>query len=207
MTEELKTTPETTPSKEKMIVEIDEGLKVEMSVEDAKKYIERKDKRSKNYKELSEKVTKAEQEKANALERARLVELSKEQKFDELRNELTKATSEKLSKVSQRIIKKELESALLNSDDFIKELKDDAVQLLHLNHSFVLDENMEKVVSSDGKEVVEVVKEWLAKKDAFKRAKTGSGTGAKIGPQGNDGNRPKNVQDNFSKGVGKLFGN
>jgi len=59
---------------------------------------------------------------------------------------------------------------------------------------------MEKVVGSDGKEVSEVVKEWIGKKDIFRKAKTTSGTGAKVGP-----GSPQVANSGFDKFVDKLI--
>ena len=192
------TIPETKP--EKLFVDLEEGVRVEMSYEDGKKYIEKRDKNLKRNKELADKISQIEKEKLQAIEKAKLLELSKNNHWEELKQEASKEYREKLDKVSSRIVRKELESALLASDDFIKDFKDDAVKLLQMDFQFSLDENMEKVVGSDGKEVSEIVKEWIGKKDIFRKAKGTSGTGAKVGP-----GTPQVANSGFDKFVDKLI--
>jgi hypothetical protein len=200
MPDEVKNDSVTVPETKSDKISVDIfGETVELPLETAKKIISKRDSKSKEYKDLSEKVSQAEKKATQEAERARLIELSRTNSFDELKLEASKEFRDKLDKVSSRIIKKELESSLLSQEDFIKDFKDDAVQLLQLTHNFTLDDAMEKVVGSDGKEVSEVVKEWLSKKDNFRKAKGTSGTGAKVGPQGSPAN------SGFEKFVDKLM--
>jgi hypothetical protein len=76
-----------------------------------------------------------------------------------------------------------------------------SIKLIESEFKFSLDENYEKVVGSDGKEVKDVIQNWLDKNENYKRAKTTSGTGAKIGPQGT----PQVANSGFEKFVDKLI--
>jgi len=140
MPDDIKSDPVTVPETKSDKISVDIfGETVELPLETAKKIISKRDSKSKEYKELSEKVSQAEKKASQEAERARLIELSKSQNFDELKLEASKEFREKLDKVSSRIVRKELESALLASDDFIKDFKDDAVKLLQMDFQFKLD--------------------------------------------------------------------
>jgi hypothetical protein len=192
-------------SPDKISVDIAPGVSVELDTETARKVIEHRNKKSEGYKQLESRLKEVEGAKKSAEERAKLIELAKSQDFEALKVEASKEYANKLEKIQSKIVAKELESALLSQDDFLKESKEDAIKLLKAEHTFQVNEEGDKVVTQDGKEVNEVVKEWLSKKEIFRRAKGATPTGAKT--QGKlQVKQERNLNEGLTKGLSKLLG-
>jgi hypothetical protein len=202
MPDEIKeTVPGTTPNEPEKTIPVDIfGETVELPLSKAKAIIAKRDEKTQGYKQLQEKVAKAEAQAKQESERASLMEAMKKSSVEEVQNLASKEYREKLEKIASRTIKKEIETALLNQDNFLKEYKDSAIKLIESEFKFSLDENYEKVVGSDGKEVKDVIQNWLDKNENYKRAKTTSGTGAKVGP-----GTPQVANSGFDKFVDKLI--
>ena len=209
--QKTETKPEEKKVEEKVEAKKDELLPIEIlpgkwvhaTVEVAKDLIAHRQKEkvdSKDVKQLQEAVKKAESEKASALERIKLVELAKSQSIDELKLEASREYREKLNKVEERIIMKEIEASLLSQEDFLASAKQDAIKLIRGEFKFNLDENMEKVVTESGKDLNELVKEWVEKKDIFRKAKGVPSTGLK---QGTTAVKQNSGFDKYAAGIFK----
>jgi hypothetical protein len=205
--EEIKLSQEQPQDAKKISVDIGGGVSVELDIEQGKKWIQYRDSKTKGYRELETKLKSAEEAAKQEKSRAELLEAIKKQSVEEVEAMASKKYVDKLEKIQSKVVAKEIESALLSNDDFLKDSKEDAIKLLKAEHTFQVNDEGDKVVTKDGKEVNEVVKEWLSKKDIFRKAKGVTSTGAKL--QG--GKTPpvvarKEAGENMSKGLGKLFG-
>jgi hypothetical protein len=193
-------------SPDKISVDLAPGVSVELDTETARKVIEHRNAKSSGYKALESRLKEVEGAKKVAEDRAKLIELAKAQDYDALKLEASKEYAQKLEKIQGKIVAKELESALLTQDDFLKESKEDAIKLLKTEFTFQVNEEGDKVVTQDGKEVNEVVKEWLSKKEIFRRAKGATSTGAKTQGGKLTHKAQVNPMEGVSKGLGKLLG-
>ncbi len=193
-------------SPDKISVDLAPGISVELDTETARKVIEHRNAKSKGYKELETRLKEVEASKKSAEDRAKLIELAKSQDYDALKMEASKEYASKLEKIQNQVVSKELETALLSNEDFIKESKEDALKLLRGDFQFQVNDEGDKVVSKDGKNATEVVQEWLKTKDIFRKAKGVTPTGAKTQGSKLTHKAEKNPYEGMGKGLGKLLG-
>jgi hypothetical protein len=194
--------PEQKPEDKKIQVDLAPGVSIELPYEAAKKVIEKRDTLTKGYKELEVRLKDIETAKQKAEERAKLAELSKAGDMEALKAEASREYRERVDKIQNRIVSKEIETALLADESFLKDSLPDALKLLKADFQFSVDEAGEKVVTADGKAVGDVVKEWLGSKKIFQKAPVATGTGGgKPGP----GRPPKTQDADMTKGMAKMF--
>jgi hypothetical protein len=204
-TEVAKATEVTSNQPEKTIPVDIYGETIELPLSKAKAIIAKRDEKTQGYKQLQEKVTKAEAQAKQEAERASLLEAMKKSSVEEVEAMASKKYVEKLEKIQNQVVNKELESSLLSNDEFIKESLPDAIKLLKGDFDFQVNEEGDKVVTKDGKEVKEVVRDWVLKKEIFRRAKGATSTGAKT--QGKTQvKQERNLNEGLAKGLGKLLG-
>lgn len=193
-------------SPDKISFDICPGVSVDLDTESARKAIEHRNKKSEGYKQIESRLNEVEKAKKVAEDRAKLIELARTQDFDALKVEASKEYASKLEKIQNQVVSKELESALLSNEDFIKESKEDALKLLRGDFQFQVNDEGDKVVSKDGKNATEVVQEWLKTKDIFRKAKGVTPTGAKTQGSKLTHKAEKNPYEGMGKGLGKLLG-
>lgn len=182
------------------------GETIELPLSKAKLIISKRDEKTQGYKQLQEKVAKAEAQAKQEAERASLLEAMKKSSVEEVEAMASAKYVDKLKKIEAKVTAKEIESALLSNDDFIKESLPDAIKLLKSDFEFHVNDDGDKVITKDGKTVDETVKEWLKTKDLFRKAKGANPTGGKLG----GGKTPNLIQSNpneaLMKGLGKMLG-
>jgi hypothetical protein len=161
--EQTQTTP-----KEMMEVDID-GISVKVEYEVGKKMIEKRQEKHKLFKEISEKATQYEKELSETRKKLEFETAAKRGLFAEAEALAQKGVTEKLNKLQNAIIQKELKSELISNPEFIgSEAIEDALKLL--GSDFQIDETNE-VVSKDGKKAKDVVSEFVKAKANFRKAK------------------------------------
>lgn len=187
---------------EELSVEID-GIWGKFKVEDAKKLIESRDNKHRLIKEITVAKEKAEKEKEEIKKQSEMKTLALEGKIAEITALASKQSDEKLAVIQNRIVTKEIETALLQDESFIKESLPDAIALLKGQHTFKLSEDGEKVIAEDGKDAGEVAREWLKKKEIFRKGSGITPTGGKLNPTTkkieNSGEYSKFVKGIFKK--------
>jgi hypothetical protein len=184
MTEETQpVTTQTQPVKPDLIKVDVYGEEILLPVDQAKSIIAKRDQRHSVFKDLDTKVKEYETKLTETTRTAAAQKAALEGKLAEAESLFSQKANEKLEKINNRIVLKEIESALLADESFIKESKDDALKLLKSDYKFKLDEEGEKVITDDGRNATDVVKEWLKSKSIFKKATTIMPTGGKVGPK------------------------
>lgn len=158
------------------------GVTIPLPVAIAKEIIAKRDERHKVFKDLDGKVKEYETKLSDAQRQAQAQKATLEGKLAEAESIYSQKANERLAKIHDRIVNKELESVLLADDLFIKESLSDAVKLLKADQSFALDEAGEKIVTKDGKDATEVIKDWIKNKPIFRKATGTTPTGARIVP-------------------------
>lgn len=182
--EPTQTDPKQPDNKVEDMIEVDvfsETIKLPLS--QARKIIEKRDSRHAVFRDLDAKVKDYEQKLADTTRQAEAQKKALEGKLSEAEALFSKKSDDKLANIQNRIIHKELESALLSDDTFIKESKEDALKLLKADMKFKLSEEGDKVLTEDGKDATEQVKEWLKNKAIFRKATGIPPTGGKVGPK------------------------
>lgn len=166
---------------ELMDVDLD-GITVKVPVDTAKKMIEKRQEKHALFNEISNKAKKYEAELAETKRLAEAKEAALNGKLAEAEALFSRKAEEKLTNIQNRIITKEIESVLLSDDTFLKESLDDAIKLLKADKQFKLSEDGEKVITDDGKDAGEAIKEWLSTKNIFKKANAIPNKGNNIKP-------------------------
>lgn len=156
------------------------GIEIELPVATAKALIEKRDERTKVFKDLDTKVKTYENELQQTRSRLEMAEKVKAGSLVEAEAIAKKGVEEQLNKMKSSIIQKEVKATLAANERFIgSAAMDDALKLLDVS-SFGLDDNNE-VVSPTGKKVADVVNEFLEAKPIFRKAgNMPQGTGSKL---------------------------
>jgi hypothetical protein len=187
-----------------MEVDID-GITVKVPYEQGKRMIEKRQEKHKLFKEISEKATSYEKELNETRKKLEFESAAKKGAYEEARQLALRETSEKLQKLQNAIISKELKATLVAHNDFIGgDATSDALQLLGAT-GFALNDQ-DEVVSKDGKPVKDVVSDFINSKPLFKKAKTAPGLNANLVQNGQKITPQKDNQAKFRKGLEKLIG-
>lgn len=121
-------------------------------------------------KELDLKNKEAEKAKLLAEEKARILEAAKSQDVERIKDEASKEYKTKLQSLQAKILDKEIKSSFHEADDFLKEYSEDAVKLFKSEFSVEYDEN--ENLKANGKDIKEAVKEFINRKEIFRKAST-----------------------------------
>lgn len=121
-------------------------------------------------KELDLKNKDAEKAKLIAEEKARILEAAKSQDVERIKDEASKEYKTKLQSLQAKILDKEIKSSFHEADDFLKEYSEDAVKLFKSEFSVEYDEN--ENLKANGKDIKEAVKEFINRKEIFRKAST-----------------------------------
>lgn len=191
MTEENKqvvtteVTPQVTPqvAKEELLDVDIYGTTIPLPVSKAREIIKLRDSRHAVFKDLDSKVKEYETKLADTSRQAEAQKKALEGRLAEAETLFSAKANERLSKIHDRIINKEIEATLLEDESFLKESLEDAKKLLKADHSFALDESGDNIVDATGKVAKEVVSEWLKAKPIFRKAVASTvATGGRIVP-------------------------
>ena len=161
----------------KLSVDIAPGVSIELDIDTAKKVIAARDAKSKGFKELETKVKDMEGQVAKERERAEIMEKLKTGAFEEAEVLASKRANDRLAKWQTRIVDKEVQALLLGNPEFIGgEATQDASKLLKADNKLAIDDDGN--ITANGKPILEIVNEFVSKRDMYRKAKIGVGTGA-----------------------------
>lgn len=206
MTEEIKPviTP-TTPEPKKMI-EVDVfGISVPLEADIAKQLIEKRDNRLSVFKDLDAKVKAYEAEKEDLSRRLAMSEKVKAGSLAEAEQIASQKVNDKLSKLTQAIVLKEIKSELVRNQDFIGTDVAISDTITLIKDRVKYNDETGEVVSTDGKPIKDFLTEFLSTRDNLKKAKSVPSTGASLFKQSLSNIQPQKTAPNLSAAIGKFF--
>ena len=144
------------------------GTAVELPIDKAKEIIKGRDSRSKAFNEIANKVKNYETQLEDNKRQLQAIEAAKNGLEKEAEALFNQKLEEKVNMYRQKIVDGELKSVLLSEESFLQEGLEDAINLIKLNNNFDLDDSNN--ITSSGKKVNEIVKEFLDAKPVFRKA-------------------------------------
>jgi hypothetical protein len=154
------------------------GTSVTLPISIAKTIIASRDAKTAEYKQLKSSFDEKEKVARDATAKSELLEKMKSESYENIKNEFQKESVEKLGKLHNAFIQNQLKATLASNDEFIGgQAIDDAVKLITSSHAFTFDGDSLVAKSVDGKELKEVVAEFVKSKDIFRKAIVKQGTG------------------------------
>ena len=172
------------PGDKVMTVDI-HGVSVSVDEETAQKIIEKRQASKEQLRQLETQLEDARRTREDAERRARAAEAAKEGDITKVERELTEQYTQRLDKMHRAVVRSNVEAALRAHPDFIggEASTKDAVSMLVSSGELQVDEQTLTVKSGE-KDVNQVVGEFLAARDYFRKARPGP-----RGPRG-DQNQP-----------------
>lgn len=164
---ETQEATETQETPSTMLVELGGGVKAELPVEDAKKYIQYQDSRNASHRELSSNYDMATKSIKELSEKTKLLETIKESQYDEVKAEIeTRLKSEygeKLSELSNKLLNTAVDVAIAKQDGIVTDeaARNDLKQLFVSTH---------KDLTDDVESISQKLNEFVKAKPHFLRA-------------------------------------
>jgi hypothetical protein len=146
------------------------GMSINLPISQAKELISKRDNKTQEFREVNNKLLEADKAAKREAERANILEKMKAGDIDQVKEAASKEFKTKLEILQAKILDKEIKSSFYEADDFLKEYSDDAVKLF--KSEFVIEYDENENIKANGKDIKEAVKEFINRKEIFRKAST-----------------------------------
>lgn len=187
-------------NKDTITIDLD-GVSIDVPVETGKKLIEARQKNKRDFKELSEKVAKAEAAAKSEAEKLALTKAMKENDIESVKAQISSEYIAKIAQYEERIFKGEVK-AHLAALGVLAEAIDDGATLALQGTKVTLDGQVVKINDKDSKEYLS---EWIKGKSHLVAVKSPEGKGKLLVKGGKPFQEKTNAETNLKSGLGKLF--
>ena len=154
------------------------GESIELPIDTAKKLIEKRTEKNKEFNSLKEKLDSFQSEKQKLADQLKVETLAKENKLKELESHFTEQLNEKVSKYKTKIVESELTRNLLSHPEFLgQDVIGDAIKLLKADNNFDLDETDN--ITASGKTITQVVSDFISDRPAFRKVNKAAHSGSR----------------------------
>jgi hypothetical protein len=152
---EVAKAPEVTSNEAERTISVDVyGVQVDLPMSKAKELITKRDEKTKGYKELQEKVSKAEAVAKQESDRAALMKAMKESDIDAVKAQVSSEYLDKINKYETKIFRGEVKS-LLATSGVLPSALDDAVSLALQGAKVTLEGDEIKINDKVAKDAIE----------------------------------------------------
>lgn len=179
------------------------GISVTLPVDQAKELIAKRQEKTKDYKELQDKLNSFQSEKQQLADKLKVETLAKENKLKELQAHFTSELNEKVSKYKNKVIEAELTRQLTSHPEFLNspEVISDSLKLLKAENSFDLADD--DTIKAGEKSVTEVVSEFLISRPSFRKVNKAAHSGSR--PAAIQAPKTTNPMGSLTSGLGKML--
>lgn len=200
--QEQPKTPETTSTELEKNIEVEMyGVKLDLPISKAKELIAKRDEKTQGYKQLQEKVAKAEGQAKAEADRANLLQLMKSGEAEQVEEQVASKYKDTIAKFEKRVYEGEIK-ATLSKLGVIGDAIPDATKLVLSDAKAELDGDDIKL---NGVKAEDYLKDWTSKKPHLVVSKGATPTGAKQGPGTKVAPKaPVNPFTSLTKGLMKL---